>query len=103
MLVLVLLQPLAIGFNQYGRKNSEERLVQYICMMPKNSEKNTVLMRKKRRDYFNNRRTTSHWPYPIKVNGLQPRNYGNKELIINYSELRPPNLEKYMDAINDLI
>lgn len=89
--------------NQYGSANCEERLVQYICMLPKNSEKNTVLMQKKRRDYLNKKRTTSHWPYPIKVNGLQPRNYGNPDLIINYSQLIPPNLEKYADQINELI
>jgi len=89
--------------NQYGRENSEERLVQYICMMPKNSEKNTAVMQKKRRDYFDTRRTTSHWPYPIKVNGLQPRNYGNPELTIDYNKLNKPNLEKYTAQINDLL
>ena len=72
-------------------------------MMPKNSEKNTAVMQKKRRDYFNARRTTSHWPYPIKVNGLQPRNYGNPELSIDYNKLIKPNLEKYTSQINDLL
>ena len=36
-------------------------------------------MQKKRRNYFNNRRTTSHWAYPIRVNGLQAQTYGNDE------------------------
>ena len=89
--------------NQYGKPNSEERIVQYVCMLPKNSEKNTAMMKKKRRDYFKNRRTTSHWPYPIKVNGLQPRNYGNKELIIDYNSLRSPDLSNYTSEIENLI
>ena len=37
-------------------------------------------MLEKRQKYFIKRRTTSHWSYPVKVNELQPRNYGNNLL-----------------------
>ena len=47
----------------------------------------------KREKYFNELRTTSHWPCPIKVNGLQVRNYGDKSKIIDYEKLTPPELE----------
>lgn len=53
-------------------------------------------MSNKRREYFEKRRTTSHWAYPIKVNGLQPRTWGDKSLRIDYSKLIKPNLEGLM-------
>ena len=59
----------------------------------------TEKMQEKRINYFLDERTTSHWPYPLKVNGLQPQHYGNKELIIKYEEIKPPNLEDLMDDI----
>ena len=31
--------------NQYGAPNSEERLVQYVCFLPKNHPKNTKNMK----------------------------------------------------------
>ena len=89
--------------NQYGKPGSEERLVQYVCYFPKNHPKNTTAMTRKRRGYFDTRRTTSHWPAPIKVNGLQPRNYGNKQLIINYAELPQPELEDLLPEIEKLL
>jgi len=91
-------------FHQNIIKNkNEERIVQYICMMPKDNNKNTPSMQKKRLKYFQDRRTTSHWCYPIKVNGLQGRTYGNNDLVINYDELPKPNLDKYMNVIKTLI
>ena len=89
--------------NQYGKPNSEERIVQYVCYLPKNHEKNTMAIRKKRLKYFNERRTTSHWPCPIKVNGLQGRTFGNERLRINYDLLRPPKLDDMMDQIQTLL
>jgi len=44
-------------------------------------------------------RTTSHWAYPVKVNGLQPQTYGKKDLMINYHELKPPDLQDLMSEI----
>lgn len=89
--------------NQYGNANSEERIVQYVCYLPKNVETNTNKMQEKRLKYFQEKRTTSHWPSPICVNGLQPHTYGNKEDQIDYSLLKQPNLEKYKETIMQLI
>jgi len=89
--------------NQYGKPNSEERIVQYICYLPSDSEKNNENQKKKREKYFMERRTTSHWPYPIKVNSLQPQTYGDSKRLIDYSKLKQPNLDKYMEIIKTLI
>jgi len=91
-------------FHQNIVSNSdEERLVQYICMKPKNNRENSASQTKKRLKYFEELRTTSHWPYPIKVNSLQPRTFGNDQYLINYDVLSRPNLESYMDKIKTLI
>jgi hypothetical protein len=60
-------------------------------------------MLEKRQRYFIDKRTTSHWAYPVKVNGLQPQNYGDKTLEINYSELVKPDLEELLEEITKLI
>ena len=83
--------------------SNEERIVQYICMLPKNNKLNSTAMQKKRLKYFNELRTTSHWPYPINVNTLQPQTYGNNELLINYDNLEKPNLDLYMTNIKMLL
>lgn len=89
--------------NQYGTPLSEERVVQYVCFLPKNHPKNTKNMQNKRAKYFETLRTTSHWPAPIKVNGLQPRSYGNDALNIDYSQLNPPNLTHLHEEIQKLL
>lgn len=89
--------------NQYGPYNCEERYAQYVCMLPKNDPKNTPTVQKKRKKYFEEKRTTSHWPYPIKVNGLQPRNWGDDSLKIDYSQLQEPNIAPYLDVIKTLL
>lgn len=89
--------------NQYGKPNSEERMVQYICYLPKSHLKNTSSMIRKRAKYFEEKRTTSHWPAPIRVNSLQPQHFGNTELLIDYTQLQKPNLEPYLDIIKQLI
>ena len=90
-------------FHQNIHAANEERIVQYISMLPKNSTKNTITQQKKRLKYFNELRTTSHWTYPIKVNSLQPRTFGNSDLLIDYSNLSKPNLDKYLHIIKTLI
>lgn len=82
---------------------NEERIVQYISMLPKNNKLNSSAMQKKRLKYFNELRTTSHWAYPIRVNSLQPQTYGNNDLLIDYSKLKVPNLDNYMSIIKQLI
>ena len=90
--------------NSYGEvNNGEERLIQFVCMLPKHDLRNTVNMQKKRMKYFNTRRSTSHWPYPIKVNSLQPQTYGNDSLLVNYNNLQPPNLDDILPQIHQLL
>lgn len=89
--------------NRYGAPGSEERIVQYVCYLPKVNKKNSKSQETKRLKYFNELRTTSHWPYPIRVNSLQPQTYGNPEREIDYSKLTKPNLEKYKEKILELI
>uniref|UniRef100_A0AB39JBJ1 Phytanoyl-Coa Dioxygenase n=1 Tax=Florenciella sp. virus SA2 TaxID=3240092 RepID=A0AB39JBJ1_9VIRU len=89
--------------NQYGEPNSEERIVQYVCFLPKNHPKNTKNMQAKRLKYFKDRRTTSHWPCPIKVNSLQPQTYGDNSRLIDYSMLNVPDLEDLMPKIIELL
>ena len=83
--------------------NSEERIVQYVCYLPKNVKENNSNMQKKREKYFLERRTTSHWPYPLNVNGLQPQTYGDDSNLIDYSILPKPNLDDYINIIKTLI
>jgi hypothetical protein len=86
--------------NQYGT-NNEERIVQYVSYLPRCNL--TKKMLEKRQKYFADKRTTSHWAYPVKVNGQQPQNYGDSKLIINYNELVKPDLEDLTEDITKLI
>ena len=88
--------------NCYGNL-SEERLVQYLSYLPKKSPKNTKAIQTKRLKYFVEKRTTSHWPYPIRVNSLQPQTYGDKSKLIDYTTLEEPNLENLLESIKTLI
>jgi len=89
--------------NQYGKSESEERIVQYVCYLPKSHKNNTKSQKIKRVKYFEERRTTSHWTCPIKVNSLQPQTYGDESKKINYEELRKPDLTRFKDIIETLI
>lgn len=100
---LVLWDSRAFHQNQYGKPNSEERMVQYVCYLPKNHSANTQSMKKKRLKYFEEQRTTSHWPCPIKVNGLQTRTYGNTDLLIDYDSLPMNELSDFEDEIKKLL
>ena len=90
--------------NQFGKlNNGEERLVQYVCFYPRNHPDNTLAMRKKRHKYFEERRTTSHWPCPIRVNSKQPHTYGNNERLVDYTQLRIPDLTEFREDIKKLL
>ena len=89
--------------NQYGKPSSEERIVQYVCYLPKSHQKNTNAQKTKRLKYFEERRTTSHWPCPIKVNDIQPQTYGDKSREINYNLLQKPDLTRFLDNIEEII
>jgi ectoine hydroxylase-related dioxygenase (phytanoyl-CoA dioxygenase family) len=88
--------------NQYGNPG-EERIVQYVCFLPKNHKQNTKTQHEKRVKYYEERRTTSHWPYPVHVNGLQPRTYGNTDLLMDYDELTKPDLREFDERIRQII
>ena len=89
--------------NQFGKPESEERIVQYVCFLPKNHKKNTKANQKKRRSYFEERRTTSHWPCPVRVNAKTPQNYGNPRLTIDYTKLIKPNLANLKQEIEKIL
>jgi len=89
--------------NQYGKSNTEERIVQYLCYLPKSHNKNTKSQILKRRKYFQELRTTSHWPCPLNVNSLQPQTYGDNSRLINYELLIKPDLTNYMSMIEKFI
>ena len=65
--------------NQYGYPNCEERLVQYVCYLPKNHPKNTFEVQKKRQMCFQQLRTSTHWPCPIRTVSLQPSEQEKKK------------------------
>jgi hypothetical protein len=77
----------------------EERLVQYVCFLPRHSEENTATEQAKRKKYFTERRTTSHWPYRLKVNSAQPRTFGNTENKIDMEALVHDDLSDITEAI----
>ena len=90
--------------NQYGQNTcGEERIVQYVCFLPQAHASNTPSQQKKRSKYYAERRTTSHWPYPLHVNGIQPQVYGNQTLLIDYTQLHPPDLTDLEEKIQQLL
>ena len=89
--------------NQYGYPKCEERLVQYVCYFPRNHYKNTLEVQKQRKKYFQELRTTSHWPCPMRANSLQPSGNDNQNFRIDYTLLPKPQLNQYSSDIMKLI
>jgi len=94
--------------NLCGNSNcNEERLVQYLCYLPKNKEENNYNEKINRKIYFENRRTTNHWPYPMNLVPKQPYRYNlyNPEnpIIIDYNFLPKPYLYDLKDDIYKLL
>ena len=58
--------------NQFGAPNSETRMIQYVCFYPKDHPTNTDDVKQLRKQIFNARRTTTHWPAPPHIIPLQP-------------------------------
>jgi hypothetical protein len=80
--------------------------VQYLCYLPKNHIKNDALQRSLRRTCFEERYTTSHWPYPLAIVPAQPRyNYYNPDnkIIIDYTKLQRPQLDDLKTEIEKLL
>jgi len=72
------------------RDNPRDRLVIYVCMLPKMEKTHQgfsctgVKQRDlvKRKDAFLEQRTTTHWPYPMKLFPKKPR-FMDREIVIN--------------------
>ena len=89
---------------------NEERLIQYLCYLPKNSENNDAMQNKLRKTFFNTKRTTSHWPYPMNCVPLQPVMYNHyyaktvEDLVyIDYEKLENIDLDDLMPIIEKLL
>ncbi len=73
--------------NSYG--SPEERIVAYIAYLPRKGLTQKQML--KRQKAFEEKRTTSHWSYPLKLNSLQPQVFGDKSKLIDYKSL--PSIE----------
>lgn len=85
---------------------NEERLVQYLCYLPKNSENNNEEQTLLRKMCFNKKIMTSHWPYPIIPVNKQPTwlyAYHNIDYRIDYKRVGRPNLEDLLPEIEKLL
>ena len=87
----------------------EERLVQYVCYLPRNHENNTEEEDIMRRRCFENRINTSHWPYPVREVPQFPTwlsEYDQHQYMINYNNLSitcKPNIDDLREKIEKLI
>jgi len=87
---------------QYGDIYNEEfRLVQYLSYYPKHHIDNTIENQEKRKRYFIDNITTSHWCAPIIANPLQPSK--RYKIEIDYNKLFEINLKKNYDDIIKLV
>lgn len=89
--------------NQYGPPGCEERLVQYVCYLPRNNPLYTEQTYDDRLYCFQQRLTTSHWPYPIVPVPKQPYIPGHEGDVIDYELLSKPYLDDLMPEIQKLI
>lgn len=72
------------------RENPRDRLVFYVCMLPKNQHENngyyakgiTTAQLNKRIKCFTEGRISTHWPYPLKLFPKNPRTYGQEMPVI---------------------
>ena len=88
----------------------EERLIQYLCYLPKNDVKNTIKEQNQRKKFFDKKRTTSHWPYPMNPVPEQPNMYNyyyashpEDCIYIDYDNLPKPELDDLMCKIEELL
>ena len=86
---------------------NEERLVQYLCYLPKNNSNNSDEQRNIRKHFFNTKKTTNHWPYPMNAVSEQPNHYNyyndNSPIYIDYDKLPTPYLDDLIEDINKLL
>ncbi len=86
---------------------NEERLVQYLCFLPKNHPSNNEEQQKKRIKFFKRYRTTSHWPYPLIPVPKQANVYNHynptNPIYIDYDSLPVPEIDDLQNEINKLL
>lgn len=75
-------------YHQHLYYSFEERLVQPICYVPRNMASPNTL--KKRKLYFDQKRTTTYHPASIRVHPLQPQTFGDTSKLIDYSNIVDP-------------
>jgi hypothetical protein len=71
---------------------SEERAVFYVSYRDRQGMSNTQAV--KRRRAFDQKRSTSHWAYPLELNSLQPQVWGDNSKLIDYNKLPQINYSK---------
>lgn len=71
-----------------GRKESNNRAVIYLCYTPKSLCNKSMLA--KRKNAFDNLRTTNHWPHKVHLFPKIPRTYGKP--VPNIKKINHPNL-----------
>jgi hypothetical protein len=85
----------------------EERLIQYLCYLPRQHEDNTEKQNKMRRKFYEKLRTTSHWPYPMNAVPEQANFYNHynpeNEIYIDYESLPKPDLNDMKEEIEKLL
>ena len=87
----------------------EERLIQYLCYLPRNHEKNTEEECIHRRKCFEERINTSHWPYPIREVPRLPTWLGEEylsEYVNNYEQFKEsgkPDIDDMREKIEKLL
>lgn len=79
------------------------RIGQPVCFLPQQHKKNSEAMKKKRLNYLETLRTTTHSPYPIHVHPLQPNLKLYPRLEINYDRLQKPVLDDLMADILKIV
>ena len=98
---------MATGIPEHFTKINTENLTpksdEYnICFLPRSHPSNTAAVAKRKRA-ITERRTTSHWPAPIYVNGLQPNTWGDDSKKIDYSKVPKTDLSSLMPEIEKII
>lgn len=85
---------------------NEERLVQYLCYLPKNNPKNTEEQQQIRRECFEKRLQTNHWPYPMRPINKQPVWFNEEtgsNIFIDYDSLDVPQIDDLREKIEKLL
>tara|TARA_Y100000816_G_scaffold249376_1_gene198920 strand:- start:102 stop:986 length:885 start_codon:yes stop_codon:yes gene_type:complete len=90
---------------KYG--NSERRLVQYLCFLPKNNEENTIEEKELRKYFFDTKTTTTHFPYPMNYIPKQPTHYNllypESSIYIDYDKVNNTYIDDLIPEIEKIL